>query len=342
MTGGTRCCPPAGAAGNALLHAARCLNPTLLSESSCVHNVTDAGSVTALGLQCVATPGGGFFLVSRNIDGSMVCTGGDAFRVWVNEARHMRSRHSTFASAVDDAQAPAALYWVNTTGGTLVPGRHTYRVSAVLLDSQHRALQQAEGRPSLQWVHSPVREWLRYRKCISRHVQLDKAIASKDGSVVVEVEAPPLPTGEPQCSAVPPGASTAMVALDGNSGLGYKCGVGMCTGDAARRVVNTFRGPKDAPRERKGFFHILKPSGCHFHWYDEAEVGRCLSGRPVLNIGGSVANSLQKGFERLTSRPKLNWWWDFGRTQVSNNLQYATGRSCFSDDYNRTSVISTV
>jgi hypothetical protein len=311
----------------------------------CVHNVTNAASTEALGLVCITSVSGGFFLVARSAEGSEVCTGGDAFRAWVNEAHSLRSRHSTFASAVDSERAPA-LYWVDTSGGTVLSGRNQYRVSVVLLDSQHRSLQHVEGQPPLRWVEAPARDWLRYRVCVSHgFVPLGDRMASRgdDGGIEVDADGPPTTHAEPQCAALSSRTSTALVALEASAG-GYACAPHVCTGDADKAVVNTFRGPKDVPRSKQRFRHVLKPRGCRYHWYDENELARCLRGRAVLNsavltrtrsrtrprprprtlprtvracaVGGSVANALQRGFERLSSRPKLNWWWDYSRTQV--------------------------
>ena len=131
-------------------------------------DLTSATAVEALGLDCIAA-GTGFFLIARASDTRPVCTGGDVFQVWVTEAHRKLSRHRVWATpvtTVDASQpAPPSLYWVNTSGGTVLPGRRTYHISAMLLDSQDRALQQLDGVGPLQWVVSPVHEWLRYRWC---------------------------------------------------------------------------------------------------------------------------------------------------------------------------------
>lgn len=357
----TECCPNVRASQLDLLDAARCLqrrrHATRLFDGDCAHNVTSATAVEALGLDCIAA-GTGFFLIARASDTRPVCTGGDVFQVWVTEAHRKLSRHRVWATpvtTVDASQpAPPSLYWVNTSGGTVLPGRRTYHISAMLLDSQDRALQQLDGVGPLQWVVSPVHEWLRYRRCSHAAVPLSTVGASAplvrptghsaghrdvDG-VLIQVDGPKAAVDQPQCGAVPAGTSTALVALV-NTTRGLACRSGTCTGDAYRRVVRPFLGPRDAPREPKGFRHVLKPSSCHLHFYDETEVGRCLRGRSVLNIGGSVANSVQRGFERLSSRSKPSWWWEFGRTQISNNYQLSPGHTCFVDEEARLSVVTT-
>jgi len=339
------CCPSTPASLSDLRASAHCLQKaTRLPEGKCSHNVTSALAVEALGLDCVAT-GGGFFLNARASDGRPVCTGGDVFQVWVvvNEAGRQLSRHSTWSiplpvRAAGALKMPdASLYWVNTSGGTVLPGRHTYHVSVVLKDSQNRELQQLDGRGPLQWVRSPVREWLRYRRCVSGAVRLPGS-KSRDHGVDIVIDRPELPLEEPQCGAVRADASTALVALV-NTTHGYACPPGMCTGNAYARVVDTY---KASARESKGFRHVLKPEGCQLHFYEESEAADCLQGRSILNIGGSMANSVQRGFERLSSRAKTSWWWDFGRTQISNNFQLSSGHTCYVDDQQRASVVTTV
>ena len=340
------CCPSTSAPLSDLRASAHCLQKaTRSSDGKCSHNVTSALAVEALGLDCVAT-GGGFFLKARASDGRPACTGGDVFQVWVvvNEAGRQLSRHSTWSiplpvRAAGALKVPdASLYWVNTSGGTVLPGRHTYHISVVLKDSQNRELQQLDGRGPLQWVRSPVREWLRYRRCVSGAVRLPGS-KTRDLGVDIVIDRPELPLDEePQCGAVRADASTALVALV-NTTHGYVCPPGMCTGNAYARVIDTY---KASARESKGFRHVLKPEGCQLHFYEESEAADCLQGRSILNIGGSMANSVQRGFERLSNRAKTSWWWDFGRTQISNNFQLSSGHTCSVDDQQRASVVTTV
>lgn len=338
-------CPDAGASQRALHIAAQCLLRRRLGSSigsrDCSHNATDPSTVLALGLHCIAE-GSGFFLMARASDRRPVCTGGDVFRVWVVEATThglAGSRHSTFANELTTAEARPYIYWVNTSGGIVMPGRRSYQISASLLDSQHRALQKAEGFPPLRWVSSPMREWFRYRRCVSSAVPLGP---NGKHAVLIEANGPGIPISEPSCKGVPPGRATALVGLVGNVSHGVACHASLCSGDAHARLLDTHaKDMADIIRER--FQHVLKPQGCQFHLLDEKAVARCLHGRAVLNIGGSKANELQKGFERLSSRHKQSWWWDFMRTQVSNNMQLATGHSCFGDPASkRTAVVTTV
>ena len=341
----TACCPITSAPLDDLRTSAHCLlqqhQATRLPSGKCSHNVTSALAVEAFGLDCVAT-GGGFFLNARTADARPACTGGDIFQVWVVVAG--LSRHRTWATPLPVHAAGAlkmsapSLYWVNTSGGTVLPGRHTYHISVVLKDSQDRALQQLEGRGPMQWVTSPVREFLRYRRCVSAAVPLSGSLKPRDLGVDIVIDRPELPVDEPQCGAVRADASTALIALE-NTTDGYACPPGVCTGNAHARVVNTYGA---STRESRGFRHVLKPEGCHMHFYEESEAAQCLQGRSILNIGGSMANSVQRGFERLSSRAKTNWWWDFGRTQISNNFQLSPGHTCFVDDQQRASVVTTV
>ena len=145
--------------------------------------------------------------------------------------------------------------------------------------------------------------------------------------VEVDYQPPPSSNDEPRCRAVARNASTMMVALPEPS---HDCGA-WCTGDARTRITRPYRGPKDMDRAKQGFRHIVKPAGCRYHWFEEQEVAACLAGRSVLNIGGSVANSLQRGFERVrnTLTTKHNWWWEFGRTGITNNKDMAMGKTHF-------------
>tara|TARA_B110001452_G_scaffold90019_1_gene73926 strand:+ start:236 stop:2053 length:1818 start_codon:yes stop_codon:yes gene_type:complete len=338
-------CPDAGASQRALHVAARCLLRQRLGSSAgsrdCAHAATAPSAVLALGLHCV-TEGAGFFLMARASDGRPVCTGGDVFRVWVVEATKQGlagSRHSTFANELTAAEARPNIYWVNTSAGIVMPGWRSYHLSASLLDSQHRALQKAENAAPLRWVSSPVREWLRYRRCVASAVPLGP---NGKKAVLIEANGPSLAIDEPSCGGVPPGRATALVGLVGNASVGVACPAGFCSGDGHARLLDTYQKDMNDVK-REDFQHVLKPQGCRLRLLNEAAVARCLRGRAVLNIGGSKANELQKGFERLSSRRKESWWWDFKRTQVSNNMQLTTGHSCFDDPAsNRTAIVTTV
>lgn len=158
---------------------------------------------------------------------------------------------------------------------------------------------------------------------------------ARSSTVKVVVDTPRLASGaggdEPRCRGLAPGTRTAMRALAVDNATGRFACAGLCTGDAHERVLRPYRGPKDADRAKQGMQHVLKPEGCRFHWFDEGELTRCLAGRSVLNIGGSVANGLQRGFERISSNMdnKKQWWWSYGRTGVTNNHDEATGKSVF-------------
>ena len=323
------CCRAAHGA-DALISAARCLYPA--GPANCTHEATSQATTKALWLDCGSLRG--LFLVSHDKDGNMVCTEGDVYRVWAVESR---TRYSTYTIGIGGMVWPS-LYFANLTGGMLMGSRRKYRVSASLLETQNRSLQLAEHHPGLHFsasTASPTRDWFRYRLCVGRGVSLSSK--SHDGSMTVETHNEPQSTGavkahEPRCRALPPSSSSVIVALDDSnrSHHPFACGH-LCMGNASARVLRPFRGPKDADRAHLGFRHVLKPEGCRYHWFDENELGRCLAGREVLNIGGSVANSLQRGFERISSvaANKMNWWWNYGRTGINNNHDEATGKSRF-------------
>ena len=238
----------------------------------------------------------------------------------------------------------------------LFGNRRRYTVTASLLETQNRSLQATELHGGLHVSASgasPTREWFRYRLCVGQRVSLSLPSSvsydghglpvsssprlDDDGSMRVEVHngaSSPIDGAllEPRCRALPPSRSSVLVALDAtnHSHPSFACGR-FCTGNASARVLRPFRGVKDADRAHLGFRHVLKPEGCQLHWFEESELSRCLAGRAVLNIGGSVANSLQRGFERISSnaKNKQNWWWDYGRTGISNNHDEATGKSLF-------------
>ena len=339
------CCPSASGDA-ALIAAARCLYGPAASAESCTHKATSSTTTKAMWLNCGALRG--IFLVSHDAHGTMVCSGGDVYRVWAIETR---TRFSTYAASVDGAWP--ALYFANLTGGMLLGSRRRYAISASLLETQNRSLQQSERHNGLRLSASgasPTREWFRYRLCVGQGVSLSLPSNSSDGSghvgggarlgdgggLRVDVHNPaPFATGasrEPRCRAVPPSGSSVIVALEGSnhSRYAFPCGR-FCTGNASARILRPFRGAKDPDRAQLGFHHILKPEGCHFHWFEEDELAQCLAGRAVLNIGGSVANSIQRGFERISSakQNKFNWWWDYGRTGINNNHDEATGKSRF-------------
>ena len=339
------CGCPATSSTADMYTSARCLLDAVRAvKRPCAHNETSAARVCVLGLHCVSSAEGqrGFFLLSRTAESAEVCTGGDVFRAWVLGS-HDRTRFSTYATPVEPLAWPS-LYWVNTTGSTPLPGRSEYAVSVVLIETQRRALQLAERRGPLQFSltnSSPATEWFRDRRCIAKSVPLPPVTSTLSGAgsngggtVLIDIDGGRPQPRDRRCRWVPPSSSSALVALDEPE---YACGRS-CTGDAKARVIHTFLGPKDVNRSRVGFRHVLKPEGCHYHWFDEAELTRCLGGRSILNVGCSVANSLQRGFERISSNEehKREWWWRYGRTGITGDKDLSPGTSVF----NR-SVIST-
>ena len=342
------CCPRLSD-NRELLRAARCLlNQEDALTSDCAQSPTAAKGVRALGLNCTLVTDRdwprGFFLIARTAAGTDVCTSGDTLRVTAVETQQ-RVRFSGYARAVSDGQRQNNIYWADLTGAAEpLVGRHTFVVTASLLETQNRSLQAAEARGPLRWSvdgGSPIREWFRYRLCVGQAITL-----SRNTSIQLELQSSATYEGsaaQSRCRGVRPNASTAMVNMrDGDAHI-RECGTvpHLCTGNASALVINTFRGPKDEDRLRNGFHHILKPAGCRYHWFNETELTRCLAGRSVLNIGGSTALSVQRGFERLSSNlvHKRTWWFDYGRTGVSNNHDEATGRSQFGSSTVRTQFI---
>ena len=331
-----------------LLSSARCLIP---NRQNCVYNATFAAAVEPIGLHCLQADGGlrGFYLRARARDRSEICTGGDVLRAWVLETKHERSRFSTYAAPVDEHSWPS-LYFVNTTSATPLAGPRVYSVSVALIETQKRDLQHAEGRGILQWsvqAASPVRDWFRYRECLTRYVPLPAslpmlsadarnattlAITIKGGNAAEKEE--------PRCHIIPPDTPTALIALD--SYPRHACNQ-WCSGNATS-VLTPFRGPKDIDRSKVGYRHVLKPDGCKYHFYDEPEVARCFRGRSVLNMGGSVAMSVQRGMERIRGPPpesRAEWWWRFGRTGITGDGDRALGRSYFGKFKHNRSVVQT-
>ena len=172
------CCPTLSTQ-SALIAAAKCLQP---AKSSCAHNSTSWAAVTALGLECLSSASlRGFFLVSRDQHGNTVCTAGDTYRVWITSADESAAhptRFSTYAQSI-----ASGLYFANITGGTLLPGRRTYVIRTSLLETQHRALQKAEGFGELKPDGaSPTRDWFRYRLCVGHQIDFRIAVHLKEGS----------------------------------------------------------------------------------------------------------------------------------------------------------------
>ena len=323
-----RCCPRKSDPESLKVAASCLLRDAGVALTPCAHEKTVGRAVRVLGLQCMQSTlhhnVRGFFLLSQAATSIPVCTGGDVFRFSVVE-RAQRSRFGAYAAPVNDEVFPA-LYWANASGGML-QGNHTYNVAVALLESQHRSLQFSERRGPLQWnVHnsSPIRDWFRYRVCVGDAIKLPAGGNFVHNTLRSRARAI---EDEPRCRAIDPGVSSMYVALDKPS---WECGP-YCTGNATHMVFNTFRGPKDPNRQLLGFHHVLKPEGCKLHWFDETETTKCMAGRRVLNMGGSVAMSLQRGFERIRANTtfKRMWWFDYGRTGISNNHDVATGTTRF-------------
>ena len=359
MAAHSACCPRNSTTAG-LLSAARCFIGDI---GQCEHNATAHKMVQLVGIECIAADGPlrGFFLVSHTASSRQPCTAGDTYRFMItNPSGSAPTRFSAYAKSVPGWPS---LYYANATAGIQIPGLH--RVTVTLLETQDRALQLSEGHQGLRFTSkeaSPTRDWFRYRICTGQSLKVGRSggkssrrsgssgsgsdgvsssetgasrqhshVHEDDGSLAVMVQLPlhdkSLPL-EPRCRSLPPTIGTVSVALDGKSH--FACGR-YCTGNASARIITPYRGPKDSDRLRLGFHHIIKPEGCRFHWFDEEDLGRCLAGRTVLNIGGSVANGLQRGFERISSNAmhKAKWWWDYGRTGISNNHDEATGISVF-------------
>ena len=147
------CCPRLSD-NRELLRAARCLlNQEDALTSDCAQSPTEAKGVRALGLNCTLVTDRdwprGFFLIARTAAGTDVCTSGDTFRVTAVETQQ-RVRFSGYARAVSDGQRQNNIYWADLTGAAEpLVGRHTFEVTASLLETQNRSLQAAEARGQL-------------------------------------------------------------------------------------------------------------------------------------------------------------------------------------------------
>ena len=292
-------CPCAPTAAAAACHAQQVLVGDL--AHSCVHEATDPAQVQVLGTHCAQAALAaerGLVLVSRSASGSPVCTGGDSYHAF---AQATDSHFGSLSVPMAQERQPH-LYWVSLAATAAIPGSsRRYSLTISMVETQHRGLQRNEGRGPLRWSapavdESPLEDFLRYRRCAWQPVPVPAAVQ------VVEVAGVESAAAEPQCRAVAGLAPMAYVAATGANG----CAGGLCLGDAHERLINTSNDKRLALRTRKGFAHVLKPVGCRYRWYDEADLTRCLAGRAVLNMGSALATDISKGLARI-NRTLREW-----------------------------------
>lgn len=315
------CCPASSSAAE-LLRATSCLL-TAADVKPCEHNVTSASHVMVFGAHCIGAPSGrgGFFVQSRTASGNIPCSGGDIYRAYVHEqSRHShdigQSLFSTFSSEVVSSNLEAGqrstgpLYFIDTDAGTRLPGNHSYTIRLILQETQQRSRLVDENAQLLFWSatdgSSPTRDWLRYRACV------DELVPLPEEARALSVVSPMPPEDEPQCGRLAPSTPTALVALGVNDSCAWRC-----SGDAHTRLVSripTWSNPRELPdRVKIGYRHVVKPTGCRLHLYERDNLTACLRGQSILNIGGSAANGLQRGFERISGKCQ-NWWFNYVRT----------------------------
>ena len=323
MDAAYNCCPASSSTAE-LERSASCLLPP--AADSCANEETSAESVHVIGMHCIKATSGrrGFFVQSRARDGRVVCSGGDIFRVYVSEQELSRSLYAAISTPVGDStNSSSAVYFIDVDAGLRLPGRQTYTVRLVLQETQRRSKQGAEGAPMLRWsarAASPTREWFRYRACVDTQVPLPERVRT------ISLTSPPILTEEPQCGAVSPSTPTALVALGVNDSCGWRC-----TGEGFERLVRRiplWSNPRELPdRVKLGYKHVLKPAGCRIHLYGKADLAACMRNQTWLNVGGSAANAVQRGIERISGKC-TNWWFNYVRT-IGDTTDRSPGVSTF-------------
>ena len=287
------CACPADAAS--ISAAALCLRRA--ATPSCSFNPTNASEVTVAGFNCTrndVVAFRGFFVVSRDAQGDRVCTGGDAFHLWVVD----QTGHWRFAAL--SQYVGEAMSWINTSAA-LMPGTRTYALSLTLVETQDRGLQHAEGREarpplSADGDEVPLLTWLRDRRCVWERVPLRRAHRSFTITT-------PLAAGVslPACTTMPPATSFAYRAVpprcEPSVADNLDC---VDLNHTWRRILDSSNEPRWQRRRATGFQHALISQQCRFRWIGESALTKCLAGRSVLNIGSNAVD-LQRGLARINS-----------------------------------------
>ena len=288
-------CPDGGSIS--LTSALNCFLP---APKLCTHRETSAASVDVQGLHCTnhsTTGNRGFFVASRDANGSPVCTGGDAFHV---RAVSYDWQFSALSQPVGESRPFA--YWINMSNTGVAGGTHQYKLSISLVETAHRSLQQGEGRSSLRWTaegsESHLQDWLRDSKCAWQRVPL----AAENGLIQVTSDAP-LRASLPACTFMPPASAFAYRRVNPSCppGSAVRCP----DNHTRRRILDTTNDQRLQKRRAQGFDHVLASSQCQLRWFGESGLARCLAGRSVLNMG-SEAVDLQRGFARINK--SLSSW----------------------------------
>lgn len=277
---------PCGEAG------AACVMRALASSSTCVHEATSA-TASLWAAHCLNTHTRGLFVLSQSGGGQAVCSGGDHYHARFSNAR------LTFAalSRPTSLDSPA-VYWIEAPQLALLHTPHQYPdgnafdVSIALVETQRREV----AKSVYDLASFDLAAWLRISSCSWEFVVRKAPLAVAASSFNVR----PRSSTEARCGALPAAASAVgYVALQPPE---RTCNGGLdCDGDAERLLVNTSNEQRYRQRERKGHRHVLKPLGCRFHLYEEAEITDCLRGRKLLNIGSDIAVDFSRGFGRLNT-----------------------------------------
>jgi hypothetical protein len=253
---------------------------------ACTTSATSRASI--LGLKCMNvsdTRARGFFVLSRSLNGALVCSGGDTYHLRVQEQqqvpqqrlgreRQFERQSNLYFSALSQPMGLGGLYWLNTSA-TFLPGVHAYALSLSLVET-----------------NKSICVWQR----IASHV--------------VHVSSPPLdPSADRACVGVPEASSLAYVRLGAGGSChatGASSGMSLCIGNATARVIDTSNERRLHGRLRVGFEHVLRSSSCRFQLYDEHALTRCLRGRTLLLMGSAFNVDVQRGFA-LLNRSLAAW-----------------------------------
>ena len=282
-----------------LLAALFCFSGEGLAPS-CAHRESSASRATVLGLECTSSKDEsmrGFFVVSRDATGKLVCTGGDSYHLWVNE-KQGDMQFAALSQTILPDEYPA-VYWLNTSAARMA-GTHEYELVLSLVETPLRALQLAErhtaGVGLSRRGESSLLDWLRVQRCAWQRVPLPG-----HQQVITITHDDRLPDIRSPCASIPRASSFAYRRLK-------RClpGTTRCwDNQTRRRILDTSNEARGQKRRAQGFEHVLQSSSCRLRWFGEAALTRCLGGRSLLNVG-SDAVDLQRGFARL-NKSLVSW-----------------------------------
>ena len=329
--GPSACCPQSATPDALRAAASSCLKSLDMRTEECEHERTAANATQVPDISCLQSEqAAGFLIVARSRTPRLVCTGGDIFRAaFAGEADNDSIPAAHFGGLATAIDGFPGVYWMDARALLQSTTRTLLRIRLTLVSTQNRSLQAAEGRGALVWNvshSSPLRLWYRDHICVGqtakdhhwklrlpgeRVSQLDCGEATSTPPANMEATSTP-PAAEPRCIEMPR-RPEASLYLD--SGGAQSAGGGcrsLCSGNVTR-IFASFGGafarpsskvsePRTNWAHKLGYRHVLKPLGCHFHWYSEEEISQCLGNRKILNMGGSMANALQACFADPNAR----------------------------------------